>query len=78
MRRRLTLAQALLGQPKLVIADEPTAELDAVTAGLVRGLLSDAAKSAIVIVTTHFADELRDVAVQSLSIADGRISAGSA
>jgi len=58
MRRRLIFAQALLGEPQLLALDEPTAELDIETARRVSALIQERAKSAIVIMTTHLADEL--------------------
>lgn len=59
MRRRLGLAQAFLGAPQCIILDEPTAELDGQTAGLVNDLVFEAGKSATVLMTTHLADSLR-------------------
>ena len=53
MRRRLILSQALLGEPELLILDEPTAELDAVSTGAVLALVRQRARSAIVAMTTH-------------------------
>jgi ABC-type multidrug transport system ATPase subunit len=58
MRRRLIFAQALLGTPELLALDEPTAELDIETARKLSGLILERAKSAVVIMTTHLADEL--------------------
>jgi len=58
MRRRLIFAQALLGDPQLLALDEPTAELDGATARKLSALILERAKAAIVIMTTHLADEL--------------------
>ncbi len=57
MRRRLVLLQALLGQPQLLILDEPTAELDRETSRRIAQIVNDYAQSAIVITTTHAAEE---------------------
>ncbi len=55
--RRLTLARASYGGPDLILADEPTADLDAATAEAVtEGLLSMAARGVTLVVATHDAD----------------------
>lgn len=65
--RRLTLARAIHGGPDLILADEPTADLDAATAELVtRGLLAEAARGATLIIATHD----RDLAAQMDRIID--------
>jgi ATP-binding cassette subfamily C protein CydD len=52
--RRITLARAIFGSPDLFLADEPTADLDPPTAGVVTdGLLSQAARGATLVVATH-------------------------
>ena len=73
MRRRLILAQALLGAPSLLALDEPTAELDRETAEQVAGLIGEAAKTATVLLTTHLADQLIPLASVRLQVADGTV-----
>ncbi len=73
MRRRLTVAQSLLGSPDAVMLDEPTAELDAENAHAVHALVTEQAKSAVVVMTTHLAEQLRPVAVQEVVVADSQI-----
>jgi len=52
--RRMTLARAILSAPDLILADEPTADLDSATAQLVTdGLLTEAARGATLIIATH-------------------------
>ena len=52
--RRMTLARAILSVPDLILADEPTADLDSATATLViDGLLAEAARGATLIIATH-------------------------
>jgi putative ABC transport system ATP-binding protein len=53
-RQRVALARALVKAPSLVVADEPTAQLDAGTAAEILGLLRDAARSEVaVLLSTH-------------------------
>jgi len=59
MRRRLGLAQACLGDPKVLIFDEPTAELDTLTAGKIHELIFELAETSVVLMTTHLTDGLK-------------------
>ncbi|MGD9981083.1 MAG: ATP-binding cassette domain-containing protein [Hyphomonadaceae bacterium] len=74
MRRRLIFAQALLGAPEVLALDEPTAELDGETARKLGALIVERARSAIVVMTTHLADELAPHAVQTLRVEAGRVT----
>ena len=71
MRRRLIFAQALLGEPALLALDEPTAELDRETARKLGELILERAETAIVVMTTHLADELAPRAACELRIESG-------
>ena len=75
MRRRLIFAQAMLGSPQLLALDEPTAELDRETAGKVGELILERAAEAIIIMTTHLADELTGDAAAVLRVEDGKVMA---
>ena len=75
MRRRLIFAQAMLGEPRLLALDEPTAELDRETAHKLGALIVERARHAVVVMTTHLADELAPRAVQVLRVEDGRVLA---
>lgn len=74
MRRRLVFAQALLGQPRLLALDEPTAELDGETAARLGSLILERAKSAVVVVTTHLADALAPRAQAVLRVEAGKVT----
>ena len=73
MRRRLVFAQAMLGAPRLLALDEPTAELDGETARKLGALILSRAKDAIVVMTTHLADELAPHAVAVLRVEAGAL-----
>lgn len=75
MRRRLIFAQALLGNPRLLALDEPTAELDQETAARVSALILERAHNAVVIMTTHMSDMLAPQASATLRVDDGRVAA---
>ena len=73
MRRRLVFAQALLGMPRMIALDEPTAELDRETAERVGELIVERARDAIVVMTTHLADHLAPHAVATLRVEHGAV-----
>lgn len=75
MRRRLILAQALLGSPRLLILDEPTAELDSETAGRVADLIGHMAQSATILLTTHLSEHFQAQGGCVLRVANGHLSA---
>lgn len=68
MRRRLGLAQAFLGAPKILVLDEPTAELDSVTAGHVNDLIFEHADRAVILMTTHLESSLSERSYKQLEI----------
>jgi ABC-type multidrug transport system ATPase subunit len=74
MRRRLIFAQAMLGAPEVLALDEPTAELDSETARKLGALILECAQSAIVVMTTHLADELAPHARATLRVSDGAVA----
>ena len=73
MRRRLIFAQALLGSPRLLALDEPTAELDGETARKLGALILERARDAVVVMTTHLSDELAPHAVAVLRVEGGSL-----
>jgi ABC-2 type transport system ATP-binding protein len=74
MRRRLIFAQALLGAPRLLALDEPTAELDGETARKLGALILERAREAVVVVTTHLADDLAPRAAGVVRVEAGRVT----
>lgn len=68
MRRRLGLAQAFLGNPKCLILDEPTAELDSATAQTVHDMVFKLGSTAAILMTTHLTAGLDNYTYQTFQI----------
>lgn len=73
MKRRAVLAQALLGNPGIIILDEPTAGLDPKERIAMRNLISRLAENRIVILATHIASDIECIADRVLLIKEGRM-----
>ncbi|WP_447761533.1 ABC transporter ATP-binding protein [Sphingopyxis panaciterrae] len=73
MRQRFGIAQALIGQPRLVIVDEPTAGLDPEESNRFLNLLSEIAENVVVIFSTHIVQDIADLCQNTAIIAGGRI-----
>jgi ABC-2 type transport system ATP-binding protein len=73
MRRRLALAQALLGDPALLILDEPTTGLDPEQRVVVRDLMSTLAESRCVVLSTHLAEDVAALAHRVAVLHEGRV-----
>jgi ABC-2 type transport system ATP-binding protein len=72
-RQRVSMAQALLHDPEVLIMDEPTSGLDPNQIRGVRKLIRELAKSKTVLVSTHILQEVEPVADRVLFIHDGKI-----
>ncbi len=73
MRQRFGIAQALIGNPSLIIVDEPTAGLDPEERNRFLNLLAEIGENVVVILSTHIVDDVADLCPRMAVIADGRI-----
>jgi ABC-type multidrug transport system ATPase subunit len=73
MRQRFGIAQALLGNPTLVIVDEPTAGLDPEERNRFNNLLSEIGENVVVILSTHIVEDVADLCARMAIISGGRI-----
>src|SRR5512139_1936114 len=73
MRQRFGIAQALLGQPQLVIVDEPTAGLDPEERNRFLNLLAEIGENVVVILSTHIVEDVADLCPRMAIIASGSI-----
>lgn len=73
MKQRIGIAQTLLGNPKLIIVDEPTAGLDPGERNRFYNLLADVGKEVIVILSTHIVDDVRELCTKMAIMNEGRI-----
>jgi len=78
MRQRFGIAQALLGNPSLIIVDEPTAGLDPEERNRFLNVLSDVGENKVVILSTHIVEDVADLCPNMAILAGGRIILGGA
>ena len=73
MRQRFGIAQALIGNPELIIVDEPTAGLDPEERNRFYNLLVEIGENVVVILSTHIVDDVADLCPRMAVLAAGRI-----
>lgn len=73
MKQRVGIAQALIGSPKLIIVDEPTAGLDPGERNRFHNLLSDVAQDVVILLSTHIVDDVHELCSNFAVMNQGQI-----
>lgn len=73
MRQRFGIAQALIGNPRLIIVDEPTAGLDPEERNRFLNLLAEIADNVVIILSTHIVEDVADLCPRMAVLAGGKI-----
>jgi ABC-type multidrug transport system ATPase subunit len=73
MRQRFGIAQALIGNPSLIIVDEPTAGLDPEERNRFLNLLAEIGENVVVILSTHIVEDVADLCPRMAVLAAGRV-----
>ena len=73
MKQRFGIAQAMLGNPRLMIVDEPTAGLDPAERLRFHNMLSEIGENVVVILSTHIVEDVSDLCSRMAIIAAGRV-----
>lgn len=73
MRKRVSLAQALIGSPELIMLDEPTAGIDPPNVKIIRDLIRTESANATFIISSHNLDELEKLCGSVVYLADGKL-----
>ncbi|RPJ47536.1 MAG: ABC transporter ATP-binding protein [Candidatus Latescibacterota bacterium] len=73
MKQRFGIAQALIGDPELVIVDEPTAGLDPEERNRFHDLLAEIGENVVVLLSTHIVEDVRDLCARMAILSGGRV-----
>ncbi|MDE7362824.1 MAG: ABC transporter ATP-binding protein [Oscillospiraceae bacterium] len=73
MKQRILIAQAILGDPKIVILDEPTAGLDPKERVRIREKIRDISGDKIILVSTHVVSDIQSIAKEIILLKNGEI-----
>jgi ABC-type multidrug transport system ATPase subunit len=73
MKQRFGIAQALIGNPKLIIVDEPTAGLDPAERIRFNNLLSEIGENIVIILSTHIVEDINELCNDMAIIASGQV-----
>jgi len=73
-RRRLGLAQALIGSPRILVLDEPTTGLDPEQRATLRAVLAEVAREAVVVLSTHQTEDLAALCERVILLDGGRVN----
>lgn len=73
MKQRFGIAQALLGNPRLIIVDEPTAGLDPAERNRFLNLLAGIGQGAVILLSTHIVEDVRELCASMAIISSGQV-----
>ena len=73
MKQRFGIAQALIGDPSLIVVDEPTAGLDPMERNRFYNLLSEIGENTVVILSTHIVEDVSTLCNQMAVIGQGAL-----